>query len=99
VLSALSNSVLSAADAAVSGPNWWTLIGGAVGGLIVAAATHFFTRSRERGAWLRQLQVEANRDLYSSAQDLMTFITTANPKRSDQPLAWDPGRLSELIRL
>lgn len=98
MLSAISNSVLIAAEeAAASGPNWWTLIGGAVGGVLVAAATHYFTRSRERGAWLRELQVEANRDLYSSAQELMTFVTTANPDRSAHPLGWDPGRLSELI--
>lgn len=27
----------------------------------------------------------------------MTFVTTANPDRSEHPLGWDAGRLSELI--
>ncbi|SKT53671.1 Uncharacterised protein [Mycobacteroides abscessus subsp. massiliense] len=90
-------AALAAEVAASSGPNWWTLLGGAVGGVISVAATHYFTRSRERGAWLRQLQVDANRDLYASAQELMTFVTTANPDRSKHPMGWDAGRLSELI--
>jgi hypothetical protein len=93
----LADSTLGAADGASAGTDWRTFVAGAVGGLIVAAANHVFTRSRERGAWLRELQVDANRELYSSAQNMMTFVTTANPNRSADPLGWDPGQLSTLI--
>jgi hypothetical protein len=68
-----------------------------IGAIAAAVITAIATARRERGAWLRQLQVDANRDLYASAQALMTFVTKANPDRApDHPLGWDAEQQAEL---
>ncbi len=63
----------SAAEAAASDlPSWLLDLGplglsAIIGGVVVAAVNHFLTRRRERGAWLRQLQVEASEKFRAKA--------------------------------
>jgi hypothetical protein len=57
-----------------SGLDWQTVISGLVGGLVVAVANHLFTNRRERGKWLRELQVKANQEFYSAAQAFMEYV-------------------------
>ncbi|WP_133054130.1 hypothetical protein [Mycobacteroides saopaulense] len=59
-----------AADAPASGPDWWTLAAGLVGGFVVAVTNHFFTRRREWGKWLNERRIESNRLVHESALKL-----------------------------
>lgn len=41
---------------------------------MVAALNHLLTARRERGKWLRELQVKANQDFYQAMQDVIDVI-------------------------
>ena len=69
-----------------SGLDWPTIISGLVGGLVVAVANHLFTNRRERGKWLRELQVKANQEFYSASQAFMDYVIDGY---SEHPLTPD----------
>ncbi|UNB98349.1 hypothetical protein H5U98_22765 [Mycolicibacterium boenickei] len=58
-----------------------------VGAIAAAVITAVATNRRERGAWLRELQINANRDFYAAAQDIVTYVVTGS---ADEPLI-DPN--------
>jgi hypothetical protein len=69
----------------MSAPVWLTQlgalgVGGAAGSIGGALVTQWQTRVRERGSWLRELQVEANREFYAAARDIMTYVVTGSAK-------------------
>lgn len=64
--------VLAAAE---SGPDWWTLAAGLIGGVVVAVVNHFFTRHREGSTWLRSEQVSTNRGFHTAALALAHLAT------------------------
>jgi hypothetical protein len=81
------------ANAIVAGlelPPWLVGLGplgsAIIGGVVVAVANHLFTSRRERGAWLRQLQVKANQEFYAAAQDFMAYTVHGS---SNHPLTGD----------
>lgn len=49
-----------------------------VGAIAAAVITAVATNRRERGAWLRELQIEANRSFYASAQDLVAYVVAGS---------------------
>lgn len=60
-------------------PQWLVTLGplglsAIVGGVVVAAVTHFLTIRRERGKWLREQQVAANQQFYSAASAVIDHI-------------------------
>jgi hypothetical protein len=61
-------------------------LSGAIGGGIVAVANHLFTSRRERGAWLRGLQIKTNQEFYAAAQELLAYVVHGS---ADQPLTPD----------
>jgi hypothetical protein len=66
-VSVMADSGTAVAEAASSGPDWWTLAAGLIGGLVVAVANHFFTRRREWSKWLSERRIEANREFHNAA--------------------------------
>ena len=98
-ISLLAEGSTAAAEAS-SGPDWWTLAAGLLGGLVVAVANHLFTRSREHGAWLKKLQIDANRDFYASAQAVLTHVTVGHfDQPAAQPSMTGRQETSEITRL
>jgi 4-amino-4-deoxy-L-arabinose transferase-like glycosyltransferase len=59
-----------------SGPDWWTLGAGLLGVLAGVIANHFFTRSRERGAELREAQIAANTEFRAKFVALRSHVIT-----------------------
>jgi hypothetical protein len=64
-------------------PSWVATLGtlgtsALIGGVVVAVVNHYFTTRRERGAWLRELQIEASREFYAAAQDIVKYTVTDN---------------------
>ncbi len=60
-------------------PSWLVELGplglsAIIGGVVVAAVNHFLTRRRERGAWLRELQVEASEKFRAKAAALNNHV-------------------------
>jgi hypothetical protein len=45
-----------------------------IGGTVVAALNHLLTARRERGKWLRELQVKANQDFFRAMQNVIDLV-------------------------
>jgi hypothetical protein len=79
------SGVVDAADKS-AGLNWQAVASGLIGGLVVAVANHLFTSRRERGKWLRELQVKANQEFFSAAQAFIDYVIDGNVERPLTPL-------------
>lgn len=60
-------------------PQWLVTLGplglsAIIGGVVIAAVTHFLTIRRERGKWLREQQVAANQQFYSATSAVINHI-------------------------
>jgi hypothetical protein len=69
---------------------------GAIGGAIY---TNWATRNREHSSWLRQLQINANRDFYEGAHKLLRYAFTDYADRPLTPADAPPDTPDEVLRI